>query len=129
MQLIEERDSLTNLAIEREHDAEEHALVLDRLKQHDGTKKAWMLVGDVLVERTVAEMIPIVTEKRDNLAALVENFKKQLESKKKEVLNYQEKYHIRIRDDASSGEEARAGDTKSASTSKPSKSSGVLVGS
>lgn len=86
-----------SITLERQSEVDEHDLVLKRLQEENDAKKAWRLVGDVLVERTVKEMVPELTKQRDNLAAVTKNFKEQLEAKSKEVASYQEKYNIRIK--------------------------------
>ena len=43
---------------EMEMEAEEHAVVLGALKPLDGARKCHRMVGGVLVERSVAEVIP-----------------------------------------------------------------------
>ncbi len=92
-----------SVTLERQSEVDEHDLVLKRLKEENDSKKAWRLVGDVLVERTVAEMVPELTKQRDNLAAVAKNFKDQLEAKSKEVAAYQEKYNIRIKGQGGNG--------------------------
>lgn len=102
--------------------------MLKTLEHQDGSKKAWRLVGDVLVERTVAEVIPEVTKQRDNLMALAQNTRKQLEAKQKEVLEFQEKYSIRIKGQESgpgSGNGPKAAADQSGAG--PSSGQGVLV--
>ena len=125
MQLLDERQSLASAVIEMEQDIDEHNLVLKNLEQQQGSKKAWNLVGEVLVERTVEEVTPEVTKKRDQMIAARDNMKKQLDSKQKEILAFQEKFNIRIK-----GEEG-GDDKKGASSGKNDKSSsqGVLVSS
>ena len=46
---------------------EEHRLVVDTLSQLEGARKAFRLVGGVLVERTVAEVLPIVSQNLDGV--------------------------------------------------------------
>lgn len=86
-----------SITLERQSEVDEHNLVLKRLQEENDSKKAWRLVGDVLVERTVKEMVPELTKQRDNLEAVAKNFKEQLEAKSKEMAAYQEKYNIRIK--------------------------------
>jgi prefoldin subunit 2 len=100
---MEERETLMTVTLERQSEVDEHDLVLRRLQEEDDSKKAWRLVGDVLVERTVKEMVPELTKQRDNLAAVTKNFKEQLEAKSKEVAAYQEKYNIRIKGQGGNG--------------------------
>jgi hypothetical protein len=40
----------------------EHKLVVDQLSKLEDTRKAFRLVGGVLVERTVGEVLPVVNE-------------------------------------------------------------------
>ena len=50
-----------------ESDRNEHILVEDTLKPLDGGRRAYRLVGDVLVERTVAEILPCITQNKKNV--------------------------------------------------------------
>ncbi len=69
-QLMEEREQLTSASIERQQEVAEHDLVIKSLDPLDGERKCFRLVGDVLVERTVADVLPAVRKNRDNLAAV-----------------------------------------------------------
>ena len=97
VQLIDDRESLGTAIFDREHDVEQHTVVLKNLEKQEGSRRAWKLVSDVLVERTVAEMIVDVTKNRDNLIAIVQNLRKQLETHEKDVIAYQDKYKIRLK--------------------------------
>lgn len=121
MQLIEERETLANSVIDREQEAEEHSLVIKNLEQQDGSKKAWRLIGEVLVERTVDEVLPELKKQKDNLLAVADGLKRQLESKQKEVLDFQDKYKIRIKDSKEEGK------TESSLANQKQQSQGVLV--
>lgn len=125
---MEEREALATAVLERQQEAEEHDLVLKQLEKQDGSKRAWRLVGDVLVERTISEMIPEIAKNRDNLSAVAQNFKAQLERKQKEVLAFQEKYNIRIKGDASNSI-AGGGAPPKAIEGSSSGAQGVLVNS
>ena len=70
--LLQERDQLTSASIERQQEMAEHDLVIKTLEPLDGGRKCFRLVGDVLVERTVGEVLPAVKKNRDNLAAVSE---------------------------------------------------------
>lgn len=85
------------MLLERQQDLDEHQLVMKTLRENDLSKKAWRLVGDVLVERTVGTVIPEVEKNKSNLEGLVENLKKQLESKTKELQEFESKYNIKIK--------------------------------
>ena len=68
--LIQERDSLGSAVIERQAEVAEHDLVIKTLEPLDGGRKCHRLVGEVLVERTVAEVLPAVKTNRDNLVGV-----------------------------------------------------------
>jgi prefoldin subunit 2 len=95
--LLEEREGVAAMLLERQQDLDEHQLVMKTLRENDLSKKAWRLVGDVLVERTVGTVIPEVEKNKSNLEGLVENLKKQLESKTKELQEFESKYNIKIK--------------------------------
>lgn len=66
-QLINERDNLSGKTIELQSELAEHDLVVRTLEPLDAGRKCFRLVGDVLVERTVGEVLPAVQKNRDNL--------------------------------------------------------------
>jgi hypothetical protein len=47
---------------ECEIDLQEHQLVLNQLRPLDAGRRAYRLMGGVLVERTVGEIVPVLTE-------------------------------------------------------------------
>ena len=46
---------------------EEHRLVLDQLGKFEGERRAYRLIGGVLVEKTVGEILPIVNQNFDGV--------------------------------------------------------------
>ena len=96
--LLSEREAIAGMILERETEAEEHALVLRTLKKSAEDKKAWRLVGDVLVEQTVKEVLPEVEKNHANLKGVVENGRQQLERKNEELKGYEKKFNITIKD-------------------------------
>ena len=60
-ELVEDSQRLIAKISEMEMARSEHKLVEDTLEPLDGSRKAYRLVGEVLVERTVAEVLPSVT--------------------------------------------------------------------
>lgn len=57
---------MTKIA-ELEVDRNEHTLVEETLKPLDPTRRAYRLVGEVLVERTVGEVLPSVVTNKENV--------------------------------------------------------------
>jgi len=56
---------------ELEMDRNEHRLVEESLKPLDPNRRAYRLVGEVLVERTVGEVLPSVISNRENVIAFI----------------------------------------------------------
>jgi prefoldin subunit 2 len=52
---------------ELEVDRNEHALVEETLQPLDPSRRAYRLVGDVLVERSVGEVLPSVSTNKENV--------------------------------------------------------------
>ena len=65
--LMAECQQLMTKIADLESDRNEHILVEDTLKPLDGGRRAYRLVGDVLVERTVSEVLPSITQNKNNV--------------------------------------------------------------
>lgn len=78
------------------------------------------LLGDVLVERTVSEVLPAVKQNKENIEMLVKQLQQQLEKRKAELAEFQAKYKIRIKGQ----DDDKKSDSKAGSSSN---SQGVLV--
>ncbi len=66
-ELVNECQQLMQKIAELETDCHEHKLVEQTLQPLDPERRAYRLVGDVLVERTVKEVLPSVTTNRENV--------------------------------------------------------------
>ncbi|GAX75243.1 hypothetical protein CEUSTIGMA_g2688.t1 [Chlamydomonas eustigma] len=102
----------------------EHDVVMKTLEPMDATRKCFRLVGEVLVERTVGEVLPAVKKNRDNLESFVQSLQASAEQQETELADFQAKYKIRIvRED-----EEESDDRKQEMTvQKPGSNQGVLV--
>ncbi|EIE27826.1 hypothetical protein COCSUDRAFT_83446 [Coccomyxa subellipsoidea C-169] len=96
-ELRQELSVLSGRANELASESHEHDLVLKALEPMDGDRKCYRVVGEILVERTVAEVKPAVKGNKEQLDAVVERLLKQLEVKKKDLSDFQERYKIRIK--------------------------------
>jgi prefoldin subunit 2 len=67
-EMMAECQKLMNKVAELEVDRNEHQLVEETLKPLDPERRAYRLVGEVLVERTVKEVLPSVTSNRENVS-------------------------------------------------------------
>lgn len=70
-ELMRDSQTLTNKIAELELDRNEHQLVEETLGPLDPSRKAFRLVGEVLVERTVEEVLPSVKTNRENVSFFV----------------------------------------------------------
>ena len=94
MSVCEEARSKIN---ELSNQAKEHELVVDAIKDLDPERKCFRLVGGVLVERKVKEVLPAVKGNKEKLDGVVERINEQLNAKEMELLELKRKYQIRER--------------------------------
>jgi prefoldin subunit 2 len=78
---------------------EEHRLVIDTLSKLDGAKKAYRLVGGILVEHTIGEVLPVVQENFTGIQSLVEMVDEQLKKSDAERKAYKEEHGIMTQDE------------------------------
>eukprot|EP01039_Chlorochromonas_danica_P001799 gene1797-1965_t len=81
---------IQELTMERD----EHKLVVDTLGKLESDRRAFRLVGGVLVERTVGEIFPTVSQNYEGLQELLKKLEESLKSKDSERRAYKEKYGI-----------------------------------
>jgi prefoldin subunit 2 len=77
----------------------EHRLVEETMQPLDSDRRAFRMVGGVLVERTVGEVLPVVIDNRKKLEEVIKNMKTVLASKQKEMAEWKAKYNIRAVDE------------------------------
>ena len=66
-ELVQESQRLVQKVAELEMDRNEHKLVEETLKPLNPNRRAYRLVGEVLVERTVEEVLPSVASNHENV--------------------------------------------------------------
>lgn len=92
----EQSNFMTRIA-QTEAERHEHNLVVETLEPLEPTRKCHNLVGGVLVERTVAEVLPMIKQSLGNLDLLLKNLGDAL-SKNDQLLDaFMTKYKIRAR--------------------------------
>lgn len=79
--------------------------VIDTLKTVDENRKCFRLIGGVLCERTVKDVLPQLNDAKDQLEKLVGQRQEQLTAKGIEINKFREKHNIKIKgqDDGPSG--------------------------
>lgn len=122
--LRSELNQLYSKITELEMELSEHSLVISAIQPLEPGRKCFRMIGGVLVERTVAEVLPAVERNKEGLQEVISRLSEALVKKKKELADFEAKYKIKIRktDDLTSNkEEDRARDSSAAQ--------GVLVAS
>lgn len=117
--LRNEQRSYASKINELQSDMAEHKIVVENLEKVDGDRKCYRMVGGVLVERTVKEVIPALVNNRDKLGKLIESLNTQLVDKGGEINGYMEKHNIQVK--------GQDGGSKKAGKEEEVKSGGVLV--
>mmetsp|Transcript_24766 Transcript_24766/g.25395 ORF Transcript_24766/g.25395 Transcript_24766/m.25395 type:complete len:128 (+) Transcript_24766:106-489(+) len=73
---------------------DEHRLVIETLSKLDSDRKAFRLVGGVLVERTVGEVLPTVTRNAEGITQILQTLEANLKTKDNETKEFKAKYGI-----------------------------------
>eukprot|EP00158_Paraphelidium_tribonemae_P010323 Partr_v1_DN45819_c0_g1_i1_m58207 putative prefoldin subunit 2 len=93
-QMMEEEKALLTKVAELNAQESEYRLVADSIRPLDPARKCFQMIGGVLVERTVGDVLPVVEQNRDSLAAVVKSFGEQLAKKAAERSAYQREHGI-----------------------------------
>ena len=66
----------------------------DALKGLDSGRKCFRMIGGVLVERTVGEVLPTVDANRQQIAQVVKMLKDQFEDAQRKIAAFKEKHGV-----------------------------------
>ncbi|KAJ7228345.1 Prefoldin beta-like protein [Mycena pura] len=83
---------------ELEQEADEHTLVLTTLDEAlagDPDRKCFRLIGGILVERTVKDVVPALRTNRDGIKKVVGNLTEQYKTREDELDAFKREYNIR----------------------------------
>ncbi|XP_015888170.1 prefoldin subunit 2 [Ziziphus jujuba] len=105
---------------ELEMEVSEHSLVINAIQPLDQSRRCYRMIGGVLVERTIKEVLPAVQRNKEGLEEVISRLNEALEKKKKEIAEFEAKYKIRIKKPDSV--------VKDDSGRKEGSAQGVLVG-
>ena len=95
--LRQEQNSIMSQIAQAESERHEHGLVVDALKPLEPQRRCHRLVGGVLVERTVAEVLPMIEDSVAQFDMLLKNLSEQLAKKEASMNAFMIKYKIRVR--------------------------------
>ncbi|KAI0082378.1 Prefoldin beta-like protein [Panus rudis PR-1116 ss-1] len=90
--------SLASKIGELEQEAEEHSLVLSTLDEalaEEPDRKCFRLIGGILVERTVKEVVPALQTNRDNIRKVISTLAEQYKTKEEEFDKFKQEFNIR----------------------------------
>ncbi|CAK7236985.1 Cochaperone prefoldin complex subunit [Sporothrix curviconia] len=79
-----------------EQDAEEHKLVLETLEPLPGDRKCFRMINGVLVERTVADVVPALKINAEGLKKVLEDYVKQYKAQEEELAKWKKKNNVQI---------------------------------
>lgn len=71
--------------------------VIDTLKTVDENRKCFRLIGGVLCERTVKDVLPQLNDAKEQLEKLIGQRQEQLSTKGVEINKFREKHNIKIK--------------------------------
>lgn len=118
---------MASKAAELDMEINEHSLVIDTLKEVDPSRKCYRLVGGVLVERTVKEVLPALENNKEQISKLVVSLNTQMQTKGRELTEYRERYNIRLVGEDDKQGKGNAAQAKESEEGGSKSGAGVLV--
>lgn len=94
--LGEEIQTIASKAGQLERDSEEHSVVVETLKKTDPGRRCFRMVGGILIERTVKEILPGLEEHRSNIHDALKTLSSQYRAKNDEMQEYQKKWNVKV---------------------------------
>jgi len=125
--LRNEQRSIATKTNELQQDLNEHNIVIETLNGVDGDRKCFRMVGGVLVERTVKEVVPALVNNRDKMGKLITSLEKQLQEKGEEINGYMEKHQIKVKQDGAGAGGKPGAPVQTEEGAEKSGAGGVLV--
>ncbi|RMZ93146.1 prefoldin subunit 2 [Brachionus plicatilis] len=119
--LREDQKVIASKSAELQIEQKSHELVIETLKEVEKERKCFRMIGGVLVERTVGEVLPALEQNKEQITRLIDNLQSQIVAKGKEINDFREKHNIRFQ-----GENENSQKTATEQSTQ-AKSSGVLV--
>lgn len=92
-----EQRALSGKLSEFELDLNEHRMVIETLKNVNEERKCFRLIGGILTERKVKDVLPVLTTNQEKLKEFIEKLHEQISKKGQEINEYREKHNIKFR--------------------------------
>ncbi|GMM49870.1 tubulin-binding prefolding complex subunit [Starmerella bacillaris] len=77
-------------------DSEEHRIVLESLAQTDGERNCKRMIGTVLVDKKVKDVIPALEETLKGLEKAIETLKEDLKSTETRMDQWKKEHNIKV---------------------------------
>ncbi|KAI9252327.1 Prefoldin beta-like protein [Phascolomyces articulosus] len=81
---------------ELESEVEEHKLVIDSISPLEPDRKCFRMVGGVLVERTVKEVLPALETNYNGIKQVIEQLLNSYKRKEQEFQQFQKEHKIQV---------------------------------
>lgn len=101
-------------------------MVIETLKNIDENRTCYRLIGGILTERKVKDVLPVLIEHKERLTELIEKLNEQLTKKGTEINEYKDKHNIRIRGQEDLKQQDECSDTSNSNTTTENRGN-VLV--
>eukprot|EP00127_Corallochytrium_limacisporum_P005066 Clim_evm21s198 gene=Clim_evmTU21s198 len=118
----QQQQRLMRKIAELEADITEHKLVIEAIKDLDPNRKCYRMVGQVLVERNVGEVLPALEQNADGIAQIVTSLRTRSGQLTAEINAYKQRYNIRVQ-----GSDGPGSSGQQSSDEKEKSSAGVLA--
>ena len=92
--LQKEISQLRSKVSELDNEMQEHMRVIKTLEPVESSRRAFRLIGGVLVEKTAGEVLPAVTEQKEQLNKLILALSDRVVDKEKELSELKKKYNL-----------------------------------
>ncbi|KAI9784162.1 MAG: hypothetical protein M1839_002667 [Geoglossum umbratile] len=79
-----------------EQETEEHKLVLETLEPLQKDRKCFRMINGILVERTVADVVPALKTNFEGLKKVLDDLLKQYKTKQEEMEKWKKKNNIQV---------------------------------
>ncbi|KAI9307643.1 Prefoldin beta-like protein [Cunninghamella echinulata] len=91
-----ELQSMAQKIGELESEVEEHKLVIDGISPLEPERKCFRMVGGVLVERTIKEVLPALENNHSGIQQVIQSLLKSYKRKEEEFVDFQKKHNIQV---------------------------------
>jgi len=119
-QLRENQRNIATKITELDQDIKEHETVIEALKDVDPDRKCFQMIGGVLTEKTVKDVVPNLEDKKTKINGITEHLHKELKKAGEDLIKYKEEHNIQIRGEQPPKKEQKIDDQ--------SNKSGILAG-